>query len=564
MIIAMKIIFTFAFLLFTFYFPILSQTADKINRVRTYDVQHYVIRTKFDAKTKTVFGETTVRLKPLQDNFSVLELDAANLLFSSVKLEDSDKPLKYKLVGEKVLVTLDKAYKTDDLISVRLIYKTVKPKKGVYFVSEDKSDFNAHSKQIWSQGEPEENHFWFPSYDFPDDKASTEQYLTADKDDTVIANGELLDVKNNSNNTKTWHYKTPFVHSTYLVSFSIGKYEKVEEKYKNTPLGYYIYPSRKDLFAKSFSFTKNVFEIYENLLGFEFPFNKYDQIMVGGFDRYEGMENITATTLSDKTISLTDYDFGKPIVIDLVSHELAHSWFGNMVTCKNWSELWLNEGFATFMEAAYREKAFGKEDYLRKIREDAETYFGEESRSKQKHALFNVYAKPDDSLFDAITYQKGGAVIHTLRQEVGDEVFWKSLNIYLNRHKFANAESTDLQKVFEEVSGKKLDWFWKQWVYGIGYPKLSVTPSFDETTKTLKLIFKQNQPENEFRLPLDVKFQTEKGNQTEKILIENKTQTFTFNLDSKPIGLNFDKDEKIPLKSLSVAELVMTKSETAR
>jgi aminopeptidase N len=564
MIITMKTIFTFAFLLFTFYFPTFSQTTDNINRQRTFDVQHYVLRTSFDVKTKTVFGDTTVRFKPLHDNFSVLELDAANLLFESVKLENSDVNLRYKVTGEKVSVTLDRAYKAVELISVRFIYKTVKPKAGVYFIPEDKSNFNAHSKQIWSHGEPEEAHFWFPNYDFPDDKATTEQYITADKDDTVIANGDLLDVKENTNNTKTWHYKTSFVHSTYLLSFVVGKYFKVEEKYKNIPLGYYIYPSRKDLFTKSFGFTKEVFGIYENLLGIEFPFNKYDQTMAGGFTNYNGMENITATTLSDTSVSLTDYDFGIPIVVDLVSHELAHSWFGNMVTCKNWSELWLNEGFATYMEAAYREKAIGKADYTRKIAEDAEAYYLEESHSKQKHGLFNVYAKPDEDLFDSTTYNKGSVVIHTLRQEVGDEVFWKSINIYLNRHKFANVESTDLQKVFEEVSGKKLDWFWKQWVYGVGYPKIDVKQSYDETLKTLKLVIKQNQTPNEFRLPLEVEVQTENGIKTEKILIETLLQTFTFNLETKPLKINFDKDEKIPLKSINLGKLVMTKSKPAR
>jgi aminopeptidase N len=488
----MKTIFTITFLLLAFQFPAFSQITNNINRQRTYNVQHYVIKTSFDEKAKTVFGDTTVRFKPLQDDFSVLELDAAGMMFQSIKLEDSKIDLKYKTTAQKVLITLDKPYKAGDLISVQLIYKIIKPKYGVHFIPEDKSNFNAHSKQIWTHGEPAENHYWFPSYDFPDDKATTEQYITADKDYTAIANGELLDVKNNENNTKTWHFKTSFVHSTYLVSFVIGKYEKFEEKYKNTTLGYYIYPSRKDLFAKSFNMTKNAFEIYENLLGFDYPFNKYDQTMAGGFDSYLGMENITATTLQDTTVSLTDYNFGKPIVTDLVTHELAHSWFGNMVTCKNWSELWLNEGFATYMEAVYREKTIGKEAYFEKLKEDADAYFGEEARLKQKHGLFNIYAKPDDSVFDATTYQKGSVVIHTLRQEVGDDVFWKSLNIYLNRHKFANVESTDLQKVFEEVSGKNLDWFWKQWVYGVGYPKIDVKPSYDETSRTLKITFKNS------------------------------------------------------------------------
>ena len=169
----------------------------------------------------------------------------------------------------------------------------------------------------------------------------------------------------------------------------------------------------------------------------------HDQTIVAGF-KFGGMENITATTFADTEIFFGD--FNQNIVEDVVSHELAHSWFGNLVTCRNWAELWLNEGFATFMEAAYREKMYGRDNYLSSIKADTEEYFAEESVTDKKHALYNQSARPDDSIFDAVTYQKGGAVIHTLRETVGDQVFWKAVNIYLNRHKFGNVETTDFAR----------------------------------------------------------------------------------------------------------------------
>jgi aminopeptidase N len=199
------------------------------------------------------------------------------------------------------------------------------------------------------------------------------------------------------------------------------------------------------------------------------------------------MENITATTMADSEILMVEFGFAGNIVEDLVSHELAHSWFGNLVTCKNWAELWLNEGFATYMEAAYREEMYGRAAYLRKIGSDAEQFIINDAVNKNHFGLFNQTAGNVGALFDnpAITYNKGGAVIHTLRETVGTENFWKAINIYLNRHKFGSVESTDLRKAMEEVSGMNLDWFFAQWIYGGRYPKLNVKQVYNPKTKVL-------------------------------------------------------------------------------
>ena len=214
--------------------------------------------------------------------------------------------------------------------------------------------------------------------------------------------------------------------------------------------------------------------IFEDLTKINYPFNKYDQTIVAQYDEFAAMENITATTLSDREVFFADFDFGKSGVEDIVAHELAHSWFGNLVTCRNWAELWLNEGFATFMEAAYREKMYGREQYIAKIRDDVEIHFAENKPKRLRHGLFNQLARPDDSIFDTTTYQKGGVVIHTLREEIGDKAFWKGVNIYLERHKFENVETSDLQKAMEEASKQKLNWFFSQWVYGGGNPQIEV------------------------------------------------------------------------------------------
>ncbi len=544
--------------LFTIFFSSsLTFAQTKFDRIRTFDVQHYTIKTTFDSQKKTVFGDTTITLKPLKNNLKSVEFDAASLLFTTVKLTNSQN-LNYQTSDEKVVVELDRNYSINEQISIQFIY-SAKPKKGVYFVDEGKHKGNIHSSQIWTQGEPEEAHFWFPSYDFPDDKATSEQFITAQKDETVIANGELIEKIENSDATVTWHFKTNFVHSTYLTSFIIGKYVKFEDKYRDVPLGFYLYPSETKIYEKAFSNTKDIFKVYESILATDFPFNKYDQTIVAEF-KFGGMENLTATTLSDTEVYFAEFDFGKESVIDLVSHELSHSWFGNLVTCKNWAELWLNEGFATFMESAYREKAFGREDYLRKIRADSRSYFGFEASNKNKRGLYNLNAKPDDSIFDEITYQKGGVVLHTLRSEVGDEVFWKAVRIYLDRHKFANVETKDLQKVFEEVSGKNLSWFFKQWVYGIGYPTLDIKQTYQQSSNLMKFKVTQKQSFSTiFRLPIEVKITTANGIKYEKLEINKKVDDFAIKLNSKPISIEFDYAEKIPLKLIETGKLKVAK-----
>lgn len=536
------------------------------NRPQTFDAQNYTIRASFDASAKKVFGDTTVSLKPLKADFRVVELDAVDLVFESVKLDPSGIDLQYRADKGKVFVTLDKAYGPDDLISIRLKY-SAKPDKGVYFVdAETANDKVRHSSQIWTQGEAEEARHWFPSFDFPSDKATSEEYLTVDKGETVIGNGEFLGKSENADGTETWHYKMPVPHSTYLVSFVIGKYLKVEDRYKDILLGFYVYPEMEGTARRAFGDTKRMIGVYEELTGVPFPYNKYDQTIVSDF-QFGGMENITATTMADTEIFLADVDiFRDDIVVDLVSHELAHSWFGDLVTCRNWAELWLNEGFATYMEAAYREKINGRADYIRAISSDAKEFLVDDAVNQNRYGLYNQTAADVGSLFDTagVTYHKGGAVLHTLREQVGKENFWRALNIYLNRFKYSNVESTDLRMVMEEVSGQDLRWFFDQWVYGIGAPHLDVRPVYSPRTGKLRLTVTQTQkPAKDvplaFRLPMEIEITTANGTSTQKIDISKRLETFTLKVEGRPTAIKLDPEDKLPIKIVKQSKLSVLK-----
>lgn len=535
--------------------PISAGGQTPFDRPRTYDVQHYTLRVRFDRAKKIVYGDTTVSLTPLSGESKQVELDAVGLAFTSVKLNDSASQAAYKVTADKVTVTLDRTYKPGEVVTLRFVYST-KPKKGIYFIPAEIQDGKeVRSEQIWTQGEAEEARYWFPSFDFPSDKATTEEYINAGKDETVIGNGELVEKIDEPDGSVTHHFKLDIPHSTYLVSFVIGKYVRVAGESRGVPLGFFVYPGRENIVPLAFGDTAKMLAAYEDLTGVKFPYNKYDQTIVAGFSEFSGMENITATTLADQDVFFANFEFGRATVEDLVSHELAHSWFGDMVTCQNWSELWLNEGFATFMEAASREKLFGRDSYVRKLRADVSEFLADEAINKKRHALVNQLAKPDNSLFDVTTYQKGGAVVHMLREEVGDAAFWKAINTYLNRHKFANVRSADLQKAMEEASGKDLNWFFQQWIYSSGYPKLNMSRSYNAAAKTLTVSLSQTQTASggtplTFRLPMDIEIVTKGGTKTEHLVLEKRTAKFNFKVDGEPTSIKLDPQDAIILKSV--------------
>jgi len=349
--------------------------------------------------------------------------------------------------------------------------------------------------------------------------------------------------------------------STYLVSFVVGEYAAVNEKYKHVPLGYYMYPGTESVVPKAYGRTRDMFRIFEEVTQVEYPFAKYDQTIVSAFN-FGGMENVTATSMADSEILLANNPLFAGGVEDLVSHELAHSWFGNLVTCKNWAELWLNEGFATFMEAVSREKLYGRRAYIIKIMSDAEKFHTDDAVNPKRHGLFNRNAGNVNSLFErsGTTYHKGGAVLYTLREEIGDRAFWQAVKIYLDRHKFGSVESTDLRKAMEEASGADLGWFFDQWVYGIGSPKLTVKQAFNAGSRIHTLTVSQTQKLDKltppaFRLPLELEIHSGKDVITEKIDLRKRVETFRFKVPARPKKLVLDKDEKIPLKTVKILPL---------
>jgi aminopeptidase N len=519
---------------------------------RAFDVLNYTIRTRFDVPNKTVLGDETVTLKPLASGFKSFDLDASSMKIEAITLSDSNISLQWTQPPDKLAIILDHAYGPTESINVRIQYRAT-PQKGLYFIPQTRANAGfSRPAQIWTQGEPEENHYWFPCYDFPDDKATSEQYVTTGADEIAISNGSLLETTNNQDGTHTFHWKMEQPHSSYLISLVVGNYAKLTDTYKSIPVEYYTYRGTEEDARRAFAKTPEMMRVFSEKLNFEFPFNRYAQTIVANFI-FGGMENITATTHADTEILSGPTRESQLARENLISHELSHSWFGDLVTCKDWSQAWLNEGFATFMEAAFRESEAGHDAYLAEMRSSAFLYFLEDNLKYRRPIVTDRYRSPID-LFDATLYKKGALVVHMLRETVGDEMFWKALNKYLNENQNKVVETSDLQRAFEETTDKRLDWFFDQWVYKAGFPELRVRSLYEPRTRVLTLDVAQTQTPDAntpaiFRLPVEIELATAQGNRTERIEITERHQKFTFKLDSKPLLIRFDKGERI-LKKL--------------
>ncbi len=514
-------------------------------RVRSYDLQHIRLDLRLDERIQSVAGTSTLVLRPLQAGLETVEVDSAELRIQSVTFPDGT-PLPFEEAGETLRIRLPRPAGPDDLLTLTIAYDG-KPRKGLYFFQPDRSYPKRHP-QIWSQGEMDDSHFWFPVYDYPNDRTTSEGFYTVNSSFTVISNGRLLGVTENTQlRTKTYHWKQEVPHSTYLVSVVAGEFEKYTERAGDVPLEYYVPPGTgREKALRSFSETPAALRFFTGRIGLPYPYAKYSQTTVQEFT-FGGMENISATTLNDRTLHEADSE-PQSSSVDLVAHELAHQWFGDLLTCRNWAHLWLNEGFATFWAALYREHRYGREEYLNEVREDRGRYLDEDRQRYRRPLVTSYYSDPVD-LFDRTTYQKGFLVLDMLRYLLGDERFFRAMAHYARTYRNQTVVTDDFQKAVEEASGENLGWFFEQWVRQAGYPELSVSQEWDESARQARLVIQQTQALDEmtplFRMPVDVEFTTPGGTKAVRIEFSRQREEYTFDLDAKPLMTRFDPDGRV-------------------
>ncbi len=523
---------------------------------RNYDTQHIKLDLRFDWEREQALGTATITFMPLTTNLQSVEFDAANMTFSSVKLA-SGTPLKFEADApkEKLRVTMDRAYQPTDVLTIVIAYNTNGVSKdtgiggfgrGLTFIKPMPDD-PSRPKQIWSQGETEYNHYWFPCYDHPNDFATTEMIATVEKPMMVVSNGKLIETKNNKDNTRTFHWKMEQPHASYLTSIVVGEYAAVEGSYAGIPVITYVYPNELEEGKVTAERLPEMVKFFSEKTGVKYPYAKYAQTMTRDFGG--GMENITATTQTDNMIhdarTTHDRDWD-----GLQSHELAHQWFGDYVTTRSWADIWLNESFATYFQAMWDEHRLGRDEFLyRDVKSNQDAYFGSWRQGIRRPIVTVNYANKD-GIFDNYAYPRGGAVLHMLRRYLGEDNWWRSINHYLTKYAHQPVQTEQFRIAIEETTGQPMDWFFEQWLYKMGHPVFNVTRSYDATTKRLTLTVKQEQKPDPtsgypqvdfFRTPVDVEIETAGNKRIERLMVEpREEQTFTFTVDSTPLLVHFD------------------------
>lgn len=559
---------------------------------RVTDIIHTKLEVSFDLKKQYLYGKATITAKPYFYPTSTLELNARGMEIKEVDLvteeiKKSDlvkqdaqkkyepaeekitvkKPLKYTYSDDVITIQLDKEYKNTEEYKVYIDYiskpnelkkgggsAAITDDKGLYFINPEGKEKDKPT-EIWTQGETQSNSAWFPTIDRPNERMTQEIFITVDKKCVTLSNGELISSSDNGDNTRTDYWRMDLPHAPYLVMMAVGEFAIVKDKWRDKEVNYYVEKEYEPYAKAIFGNTPEMIEFFSTKLGVPFAWNKYSQIVVR--DYVSGaMENTTAT-LHGEFLQRTDRELLDRDNEDVISHELFHQWFGDLVTCESWSNVPLNESFATYGEYLWEEYKHGRDaaDYL-----SANSRAGYLSEAKRKELpLIRFQYEDREDMFDRHSYNKGGQVLHMLRSYVGDAAFFASLKLYLETNKFSSVEVHNLRLAFEKVTGEDLNWFFNQWFLAPGHPVLTIKSDYDEASKKEKVEIKQVQDLSKsqlFRLPMFVDLYINGKVKREKITVTKVEEIFYFDAASKPDLVNVDAEkqllcEKTELKPLT-------------
>lgn len=504
---------------------------------RAHDLIHTKLEVAFDWEKQYVLGKAELTLKPLFYETDELVLDAKIFDIHSVRMNGNS--LEYDYDQKKLTIELDKIYKRTDEYIIQIDYtakpnegpsggsKAISSDKGLFFINPLREN-KFKPQQIWTQGETENSSRWFPTIDKPNERCSQEVHLTVQDRFKTLSNGLLISSKKNGDGTRTdvWNQKKP--HAPYLFMVGVGEYAIVKGDWKGKELLYYVEPEYEAHAEKIFNHTSEMLTFFSEKLGYEYPWDKYAQIVCR--DYVSGaMENTGAVVFGD-FVQRTERELLDGNNDDIVAHEMIHHWFGDLVTCESWSNLTLNEGFATYGEYMWQEYKYGTEAAERKRIEDLNGYIMTADRGGT-HDLIDFHYDDKEDMFDGHSYNKGGLIVHMLRNLVGDEAFYASLQRYLTTNEYTDVESHELRLAFEDVTGTDFNWFFNQWFFEKGHPILDVDYNIDALAKKVKINVSQTQdPEYNvpvFRLPLKTAVYYDSGKvDYHDIVIDQRDQKF--------------------------------------
>ncbi|TFG50767.1 MAG: hypothetical protein E4H38_02990 [Gemmatimonadales bacterium] len=533
---------------------------ERDSRSHDFDLVHQRIElSDFDWDSLGFRGRVTTTLRALRPGFDSVILDAGALLdIGSVTTAGGRTALRWAHDRDSLIVHLERSRAFGDTVRFTVDYRgRVRNGRGLTFIPADTLP-PARPRQLWSQGEAMDNHLWFPTYDFPNDKATWEMVVTVPSGYTAVSNGALKSDRTSreGSRTMTWRQEKPA--TTYLASIVVAPLARLADRWRGRPVEYYVYREDSARARALFEVTPDMIEVFSRLTGVDYPWPRYAQTTVADF--FGGMENVGATTLVDWIPTRAAYADRPWYRHILIPHELAHQWFGDYVTTANWANMWLNEGFAEFMPGQYWGRRLG-------VHAMEEYYLDEYEQFMQIDARRRM---PLASLGSNNIYPKGALVLRMLQQYLGEARFWLGVRRYLADHAFDVATSDDLRQAFRAATGENLDWFWEQWVYRAGYPHLVVSAEWDSLSATLSLQVEQTQrdtlpvdksgtrftvPET-FRLPVSIRVGTTGGDVTARVWLDQRQQQVRLpGVAARPTMVIFDEANEV-LKDLTFGQPV--------
>ncbi|SEO48348.1 aminopeptidase N [Mucilaginibacter sp. OK283] len=526
-----------------------QETPAKIN-----DLVHTKLAVSFDYKKRYLYGKEWLTLKPHFYPTDTLRLDVKGMDLKNISVAKNGKnyPLKFSYDSLTVAIKLDRVYHNNESYTLFIDY-TAKPNelktsrkhgKGLYFINPDGTEKNKPT-QVWTEGEPESSSVWFPTIDKPNQKTTSEIAMTVPAKYVTLSNGRLASQKINADKTRTDTWKMEWPNAPYLFMMAVGDFAIYKDSWHGKEVSYYVEPKYAPYAKDIFGFTPDAMSFFSKITGVDYPWNKYAQITVR--DYVSGaMENTTAMVTGEgaqatrrELVDRIHNDFGS-------IHELFHQWFGDYVTTESWSNLTLNESFADLGEILWAEHRYGQDAADEHIQEGLQGYLGSPQNATKN--LVRFYYHDSQDVFDGVTYQKGGRILNMLRHHLGNDAFYKGLNIYLTTNAFKSAEAQQLRLAMEEASGLDLNWFFNQWYYGAGHPELNISYSWDETSKKQSIYLQQTQSGQIFTFPFAVDIYVAGKKERHQVWMRSKADTLTFTLPLKPDLVNVDGDKLLLAK----------------
>jgi aminopeptidase N len=524
----------------------------RATHTKVTELKHTKLKVNFDYQKEQMNGEEWLTASPYFYSTNELILDAKAMLIHEVALDNNGKksPLKYEYKDDVLKITLDKTYQKNQDYTVYIKYTSrpnevkqqgsmaINDAKGLYFINAQGTDPDLPT-QIWTQGETESSSAWFPTIDKPNQKTTQEIYMTVPDKYVTLSNGLLKDSQKESNGLRTDHWVMDKRHSTYLFFMGVGEYAIVKDKWKNIAVDYYIEKEYEPYAKQIYGNTPEMIEFFSKKMNYDYPWAKYAQI--SGRNYVSGaMENTTATLHGSDILQKPGQLIDENTWEDTIAHELFHHWFGDLVTAESWSNLTVNESFANYSEYLWNEYKYGKDQADYHLMSDVNMYIHNPKDFNKNLVRFN-YASRED-VFDLVTYQKGGGILNMLRNYLGDDAFFAGMNDYLKTNEYQNAEAHQLRLSFEKVSGKDLNWFFNQWYFGSGNPKVNYSFTFEPVKKQVSVTINQTQDQMfEFPLAIDV-YDNGKPKRYNVWVNAEAKNTFNFDVSKTPDLVNINAD----------------------